>query len=136
MQGPLEPKGCDRPARGAQIDHAAPWWPTRPDQPPGTTDLDNLGPLCATTNRAKETGGWQLTQTAAGTRTWTHPRTGLTTTTIPTTWRPPNDPRRQRRRPPHPEPPGHHGTGPPDPDQAPEHPSSQTNADPGDGLPF
>jgi hypothetical protein len=107
--------GCQMPACSAQIDHATPWWPTRPDQPPGTTDLDNLGPLCATTNRAKETGGWRLTQTLAGTRTWTHPRTGLTTTTIPTTWRPTGDPRR-RRRSPRPEPPGHHGNGPPDPD--------------------
>ncbi len=50
--------GCDRPARGAQLDHATPWWPTGPQSPAGTTDLDNLGSLCATTNRAKESAGW------------------------------------------------------------------------------
>jgi hypothetical protein len=132
--------GCQMPARGAQIDHAAPWWPSRPEQAPGTTDLDNLGPLCATTNRAREAAGWQLTQTIAGTRTWTHARTGLTTTTVPTTWRPADDPRR-RRRPPRPEPPGHHGTGPVEPDRTPEPPPPDapallSHAAPGDGLPF
>jgi hypothetical protein len=49
--GPL----CDRPALGADLDHAQPWQPTHPDQLPGGTDVDNLGPLCAATNRAKET---------------------------------------------------------------------------------
>ncbi|MTV24512.1 HNH endonuclease [Nitriliruptoraceae bacterium ZYF776] len=106
--------GCDRPAGRAQTDHARPWWP-RPDQPTGGTDLDNLGPLCPATNRAKESAGWQATQTAAGTRTWHHPRTGLTTTTIPATWRPPDDPRPRRGRPGRPAPPGPTGTGPPPP---------------------
>jgi hypothetical protein len=82
--GPL----CDRPARGAQLDHAVPWWPTGPDQPPGTTDVDNIGPLCRTTNQDKEAAGWLATQTADGRRRWHHPRTGLTTTSIPATWRP------------------------------------------------
>jgi hypothetical protein len=84
--GPL----CDRPARGAQLDHAVPWSPTAPDQPYGTTDVDNVGPLCRTTNKDKEAAGWQATQTADGRRRWHHPRTGLTTTTIPATWRPPS----------------------------------------------
>jgi hypothetical protein len=83
---------CPRPARGAELDHAVPWHPTHPDQPPGHTDLDNLGPLCDTTNRAREAAGWRATQTTDGRRHWHHPRTGLSITTIPTTWRPPPDP--------------------------------------------
>jgi hypothetical protein len=89
--GPL----CDRPALGAELDHARPWHPTHPDQLPGGTDADNLGPLCATTNRAKETAGWRATQHPDGRRTWTHPRTGLEVTSLPATWRPP--PTRGRR---------------------------------------
>lgn len=122
--------GCDRSALTTQNDHATPWWPARPDQAPGRTDLDELGPLCATTNRAKESSGWQVVQTANGTRTWRHDRSGLVTTTVPATWRPPDDPR--RRPPPRPAPPGpldgsgpappatvsDHEPGPLDPDQA------------------
>jgi hypothetical protein len=80
---------CDRPALGADLDHARPWHPTRPDDLPGGTDVDNLGPLCATTNRAKEAAGWRATQHPDSRRTWTHPRTGLKITSLPTTWRPP-----------------------------------------------
>jgi hypothetical protein len=101
--------GCDRAARGAELDHARPWWPARPAVPAGTTDLDNLGPLCARTNRAKEEAGWHVAQTADGTRTWVHHRSGLTTTTVPASWRPPGDPR--RRRPSRPEPPGRDRAG-------------------------
>jgi hypothetical protein len=89
--GPL----CDRPALGADLDHAQPWQPTHPDGPPGGTDVDNLGPLCAATNRAKERAGWHAHQHRDGRRTWTHPRTGLQITSLPTTWRPP--PPRDRR---------------------------------------
>jgi hypothetical protein len=89
--------GCDRPAATAQLDHATPWWPTRPDQPAGTTDVDNLGPLCDATNREKEAAGWQVSQTAGGLRTWRHPRSGLTCTTVPSTWRAAGDPRTDRR---------------------------------------
>jgi hypothetical protein len=78
---------CDRPAVGADVDHAAPWWPID-HRPGGATDLDQLGPLCSTTNQAKEAAGWRAHQQADGLRRWTHPRTGLTTTSIPTTWRP------------------------------------------------
>jgi hypothetical protein len=86
--------GCDRPATIAHTDHATPWWPTRPDQPAGTTDVDNVGPLCDATNRAKEASGWQVDQRRPGIRTWRHDRSGLTCTTIPSTWRPEGDPRR------------------------------------------
>jgi hypothetical protein len=83
--GPL----CDRPALGADLDHARPWHPTHPDQLPGGTDVDNLGPLCGATNRTKEAAGWHARQHRDGQRTWTHPRTGLQITSLPTTWRPP-----------------------------------------------
>jgi hypothetical protein len=83
--GPL----CDRPALGAELDHARPWYPTHPAQPGGRTDVDNLGPLCARTNRAKEAAGWRAHQHRDGRRTWTHPRTGLQITSLPTTWHPP-----------------------------------------------
>jgi hypothetical protein len=138
---------CDRPVRSAELDHAAPWWPVRPDQPPGRTDLDQLGPLCDTTNRAKEAAGWRVDQTAAGVRTWRHERTGLACTTVPSTWRPPDDPRLDRPPQPGPgagsgdgcrhrrssssDPPGHVATGPPVP--APGVPSTGIGED---GLPL
>lgn len=83
--GPL----CDRPALGADVDHARPWWPERPDEPFGRTDLDNLGPLCASTNRTPRRAGWQATPLGDGRRRWHHPTTGLTVTSVPGTWRPP-----------------------------------------------
>jgi hypothetical protein len=114
--------GCDRPARTCQRDHAAPWWPTDPERLPGRTDVTNIGPLCDATNRQKEAAGWRVAQTTGGVRTWHHPRSGLTTTTVPSTWRPPDDPRqapdraddrcRHRRRPPGSDPPGPDGPGP------------------------
>jgi hypothetical protein len=75
--------GCTTPARRCPIDHARPW------HDGGRTDHDNLAPLCVTANRTKEPDGWHCNQTPDGTRTWYHPRTGLTTRTIPTTSRPP-----------------------------------------------
>lgn len=89
--------GCDRPAGRADLDHAQPWWPTSSTESPGRTDIDQLGPLCPATNREKEAAGWKVRQTAAGVRTWRHPRSGLTTTTVPSSWRPPGDPRRRPR---------------------------------------
>jgi hypothetical protein len=44
--------------------------------------------LCTSANRTKETDGWTCTQTADGTRTWRHQRTGLAATTTPTGTRP------------------------------------------------
>ena len=84
--------GCQRPARDCDLDHADPWHPTQPGTPGGRTDIDQLAPLCRTHNRTKETVGWQVTQTADGSRTWHHPATGLTTTTRPATWQPPRPP--------------------------------------------
>jgi hypothetical protein len=104
---------CDRPARSCDLDHAVPWHPHRPGDPSGRTDVDQLGPLCGDTNQQKEAGGWRATQTGDGRRTWTHPRTGLTITTVPATWRPPGtDPPTRRAT----GPPG--GAGPPDGDRA------------------
>jgi hypothetical protein len=82
--GPL----CQRPALGADLDHARPWWPQQPDEPYGTTDAFNLGPLCLKTNRTRQRTGWQAVQHPDGRRTWTHRRTGLTITSVPATWRP------------------------------------------------
>lgn len=81
--------GCLRPARSADLDHARPWEPPRPGAPDGRTDIDQLGPLCRTHNRTKESAGWTVHQTADGSRRWYHAGTGLTTTTRPATWRPP-----------------------------------------------
>jgi hypothetical protein len=118
---------CDRPARSADLDHATPWWPDRPDGPYGTTDADNIGPLCSSTNQAKEKHGWRARQTGDGRRTWTHARSGLTVTTVPATWRPTGwEPVHHHR--PHDHPPGHSGgsaasgNDPPDPNGSPSGP--------------
>jgi hypothetical protein len=101
---------CDRPARSCDLDHAVPWHPHRPDDPYGRTDIDQLGPLCGRTNQQKEAGGWRAVQTGDGRRTWTHQRTGLTITTVPSTWRPHGtDPPKHRGT----DPPARRGTGPP-----------------------
>ena len=96
--------GCAVAARLCDTDHAQPW------SADGYTDIDNLAPLCATDNRAKEPDGWHCTQHPDGRRTWTHKPTGLTTTTIPATWQPPPDPNGgPDRAPPHD---GHDGAVP------------------------
>ncbi|MFU8840644.1 MAG: HNH endonuclease signature motif containing protein [Nitriliruptoraceae bacterium] len=82
--------GCLAAARGADLDHAQPWWPTRPEDVPGTTDVRQLAPLCPVHNRGKERDGWTVEQTADGRRRWIHARSGLTTDTLPATWRPGN----------------------------------------------
>jgi hypothetical protein len=76
--------GCRVAARVCDTDHA------RPYSRGGPTDIDNLAPLCATDNHTKEPHGWTCTQHPDGRRTWHHPRTGITTTTLPATWRPPD----------------------------------------------
>lgn len=107
---------CERPARRADLDHASPWWPEGPDDLPGTTDVDNVGPLCMTTNQTPRRAGWQPVQIGDGRRRWTHPRSGLAVTTVPATWRPsgwqppchhPSCHHPPGHHPPH-QPPGHH----------------------------
>jgi hypothetical protein len=112
---------CDRPARAGQLDHAQPWWPTGPDEAFGTTDVTNVGPLCGSTNQDKERSGWKVRQTGDGRRTWTHPRTGLSITTVPATWRPTGwEPIHQHRPDDHPPDPGSSsgGSDPPAPDSS------------------
>ena len=58
--GPL----CELPARDAQLDHATPWWPIRPDGPYGTTDIDNLALLCAACHRLVHHAAWQIRMAA------------------------------------------------------------------------
>ncbi len=130
---------CDRPARGADLDHATPWWPARSDEAYGTTDIANVGPLCDATNRDKEKAGWQAVQTGDGRRTWTHPRTGLSITTIPSTWRPAGwkppgtDPPDGNGQPGGSRPPD--GNGPPGGDRSPGSATPQPPPDP-DDVPF
>jgi hypothetical protein len=81
--------GCRTAARVCDLDHAAPWHPARPGDVAGSTDVGQLAPLCARHNHRKEADGWTATQQPDGTRRWTHQRSGLTTTTLPATWRPP-----------------------------------------------
>lgn len=81
--------GCGAPARTADLDHAQPWHPHRDGDPPGRTDADQLAPLCHRDNVAKERDGWRVEQAPDGSRRWTHPRSGITTRTLPATWRPP-----------------------------------------------
>jgi hypothetical protein len=86
--------GCRTPARRCDVDHARPWVDG------GRTDLDNLAPVCSTTNHRKEEAGWRVHQAPDGVRIWLHPRSGLSTRTLPARWRPPPQPT---------------GTDPPDP---------------------
>ncbi len=75
--------GCRTAARRCHLDHARRWTDD------GPTNIDNLAPLCATDNHARERDGWEASDQADGTRTWHHPATGLTVTHPPSTWRPP-----------------------------------------------
>jgi hypothetical protein len=81
--------GCLTAARVCDTDHAV------PTADGGATDVDNLAPLCATINRGPDRRRWDVTQTPDGSRTWRHRRTGLTTHTLPATWRPPPAEQRQ-----------------------------------------
>ena len=80
--------GCRTAARRCQLDHGHRW------EDGGATDVANLAPVCATDNHARERDGWEATGTPDGTRRWHHPRTGLTATHVPDTWRPPPHGRR------------------------------------------
>src|SRR5579875_2181023 len=59
--------GCRRPARRCDEDHTIPY-----DQG-GRTCECNLSPLCRTHLRAKQAGGWHLSQPEPGHLTWTLP---------------------------------------------------------------
>jgi hypothetical protein len=110
--------GCRTAARVCDTDHARPWVDR------GPTDIDNLAPLCATHNHTKETAGWRCHQQPDGTRTWHHPRSGITTTTLPGTWRPPPRPREHD-----PTSPTRHQDRAPRPKSADDRPSPHTDAD-------
>lgn len=75
--------GCEIAARASETDHARPWHPVRSGDEAGRTDIDQLGPGCKHHNRTKEAAGWVVTQQPDGSRRWHHPRTGLTTRTLP-----------------------------------------------------
>jgi hypothetical protein len=107
--------GCRVAARVCDTDHARPWHDPARRHPGGRTDIDNLAPLCSGGNRSKEASGWRCDQAPDGARTWHHPRTGLTTRTLPATWRP-------TWHPPPPSAPGHE-PGPPGPATPPGDPS-------------
>jgi hypothetical protein len=91
--------GCRRAALTAQLDHARPW------AAGGHTDVANCGPLCGVDNRSKERAGWRATGRPDGRRRWHHPRSGLSTTTLPATGPPVLPPRASTDLPPRPPPP-------------------------------
>jgi hypothetical protein len=97
--------GCRTAASVCDLDHHTPWHPRRPDDTPGGTDADNLGPVCRTDNTAKHHQGWDVERLGDGTIGWTHPRTGIHLRTIP--WATARAAARHRRdrHPPDPRPP-------------------------------
>lgn len=92
--------GCTVASRACELDHAVPWHPADPTAAPsgpgtgpttsgsspppgGTTDVDNLAPLCRRHNAHKEPDGWTAVQGADGVRVWHHRPTATTITTFP-----------------------------------------------------
>lgn len=73
---------CRRAARSCDLDHARSWWSPEPADR-GSTDTNNLAPVCAHHNRSKERDGWRAEQAPDGSRTWRHQRSGLTVTSLP-----------------------------------------------------
>ena len=59
--------GCRMPADRCDIDHTRRW------ADGGSTDPDNLGPLCPRHHHLRHEGGWQVTRAADETLTWTSP---------------------------------------------------------------
>jgi len=78
--------GCRTAGVVCQADHATPWIAG------GATDINNLALVCGPHNRAKEPDGWKAVGHPDGSRTWQHPRTGLTARTGPATLRLPEHP--------------------------------------------
>ena len=60
-------RGCEVPFDQCQIHHVRFW---RND---GTTDIDNLAPLCSRHHHLAHEGGWTLTMTPDRYITWTRP---------------------------------------------------------------
>jgi hypothetical protein len=62
--------GCERDARGCDLDHITPY-----DEhgPPGQTRPDNLAPLCRRHHRAKTCGLWRYTRAPSGRYEWRGP---------------------------------------------------------------
>jgi hypothetical protein len=58
---------CDRPARGADLDHIEPF------DEGGDTVSSNLAPLCRLHHRAKTFGGWTYTMLEPGAYVWRLP---------------------------------------------------------------
>jgi hypothetical protein len=69
---------CNAQAQYCDLDHTVPY-------PDGPTDECNLNPKCRRHHRTKQAPGWNATQPAPGTATWTTPA-GRTHTTTPTTY--------------------------------------------------
>ncbi|TKR21976.1 DUF222 domain-containing protein [Cellulomonas hominis] len=68
--------GCTFPARRADLDHTIEYHRQPgdpPDQPLGSTDADNLGPLCHRHHRLKTDGGFRLRQIQPGLFEWITP---------------------------------------------------------------
>ncbi|WP_218132621.1 HNH endonuclease signature motif containing protein [Paramicrobacterium humi] len=59
--------GCNRPARQCDVDHILAW------QDGGTTDLENLNPLCRRHHVLKHSSTWQVERGDDGTIIWTSP---------------------------------------------------------------
>ncbi len=75
--------GCRTAAAACDLDHHQPVHPTRPGDPVGPTDVDNLGPVCRSDNVDKERQGWQVRRQADGTISWSHQRSGIELRTVP-----------------------------------------------------
>ena len=70
--------GCNRPARGGEVDHTHDW------QFGGETALNNLAIFCLRGHRLKHQTAWKVKQRKNGTLEWTSPA-GRVTATHPAT---------------------------------------------------
>lgn len=70
--------GCGMPAVRCDLDHEYPW------EDGGSTDRDNVGPLCRRHHRLKTHTGWQLKRNPDASVTWTSPAGGRYTLPPPT----------------------------------------------------
>lgn len=65
--------GCGMQAARCDLDHGLPW------EDGGSTDRDNVGPLCRRHHRLKTHSGWELRRNADDSVTWTSPAGGIYT---------------------------------------------------------